>query len=193
VSLVTAAPRAFMSGAAYLAWETRQRHRHALVKGLVRAKSSTNVARMLIAENTIVALKQRLLRGCCDVFSSQIKVRTGERSYRYPDVTVDCGAPSPADLFADKPTVLVEVSPRSIELLDELAKLEEYQRLDSVKHVVLLSQRPAAGRVWTRTAGGWSTQDLEGLEGELALPHLGLALPMAELYEGVAFEEPAEE
>jgi hypothetical protein len=67
-------------------------------------------------------------------------------------------------------------------------RLEEHRTLESVRHVVLLSQRRAFARVWTRgPAGDWSTQDADGLSAVLDLALIGCAVPLAEAYEAVAF------
>lgn len=178
-----------MTAEEYLAWEARQDRKHELVGGVVRLMAGGTVAHFQIARNVTIALHTRLRGKPCQVLPEGLKVRSPNGNVRYPDVLVDCGAPKPQDLFADQPTVLVEVLSPSTEWFDETDKLAEYQSIDTARHIILLSQRRAFGRVWTRTATGWSTVDADGLEAALALPLMDLSLPMAEVYEAVAFED----
>jgi Uma2 family endonuclease len=181
--------RLTMTGEEYLAWEARQERKHELVNGVVRLMAGGTVAHNTIALNCAVALRIGLKGGPCNVFVSDLKVRTRDHGYRYPDVTVDCGAPNSKDLFADKPTVIVEVLSPSTEWFDETDKLDEYRSIASVNHVVLLSQQRPFARVWTRDGELWRTQDADGMDAEIALSTLGLRLAMNDVYEGVEFAD----
>lgn len=184
--------RLTMSAEDYLAWEARQERKHELVNGVVRLMAGGSRAHNTIVVNLTSALKAALKGKPCKPYTSDFKVRTGPDSYRYPDVLVDCGRPNPLDQFAEQPTVLVEVLSPSTEWFDETDKLDEYRSIPSVQHVVLLSQRRAYGRVWTRDGAGWSTVDVDGLEAEIALPLMGIAVSMADAYDGVEFAPPEE-
>jgi Uma2 family endonuclease len=184
---MNAPTRLRMSAEEYLVWEASQESKHELVDGVVRQMAGATIQHILISGNVFLALATRLRGSSCRAYNADAKVRTGERSYRYPDVTVDCGKPNPMDMFADQPTVLVEVSSASTEVIDALTKLEEYKALSTAKHIILLSQRRALGRVLTRTDSGWITADAEGLEEALTLSHFGFHVPLAEIYDGVDF------
>jgi Uma2 family endonuclease len=179
--------RLTMSAEDYLVWEARQERKHELVNGVTRLMAGGTAAHEMISLNIALAMKQRLKGGPCDVFGAGLKVRTSIDGYCYPDVTIDCGQPAPQALFADKPSVLFEVLSPSTEWFDETDKLSEYQALPSVAHIVLLSQRRPFGRLWARDGAGWRTTDLDGAEASIDLRALNLSLPMAEIYDGVAF------
>jgi Uma2 family endonuclease len=176
-----------MTGEEFLAWEAGQEHKHELVDGVVRMMAGGTVAHEAIAVNVVTVLKPRLRGGPCRVFGAGLKVRTRGASFRYPNATIDCGEAGPRALFADKPTDLFKVLSPSTEWFDATDKLAEFQQIVSVRHIVLLSQTRAFGRVWTRTQAGWATMDVDGLEAKIALPGLSLSLPMAEVYDGVTF------
>lgn len=173
----------------YLAWEARQERKHELVGGVARLMAGASITHDQIATNLIVALKSRLKGKPCRAYSAEVKVRTAAASYRYPDATIDCGVPGGRDQFADKPTVLFEVLSPSTEVFDEIEKLAEYQAVESVQHIVYLSQARPFGRVWSRVGAGWSTTDADGLEAAILLPSLDLSVPLTDLYEDVIFEE----
>jgi Uma2 family endonuclease len=179
--------RLAMSAEDYLVWEARQERKHELVNGVTRLMAGGTIAHFQIIRNVTIALHTRLRGGKCQVLPEGVKVRAPNGNHRYPDVLVECGAPRPGDLVADKPTVLFEVLSPSTEWFDETDKLTEYQALASVQHIVLLSQRRPFGRLWARDGAGWRTTDLDGAEASIELQALNLSLPMAEIYDGVAF------
>lgn len=185
------AARLAMSPQDYLAWEAKQERKHELVNGIVRAMAGASVAHNRIAGNTYFALRLRLAAGPCEPFGSDLKVRTGAFSYRYPDVTVECGKPAGLDLAADEPAAVFEVLSPSTDWFDATDKLEEYKALETMRHIVLLSQSRPLARVWSRSEGGWTSVTVEGaagaLDGILRLDGLAVELPLGELYAGVAF------
>jgi Uma2 family endonuclease len=188
------APRRLaMSAEDYLVWEGRQERKHELVNGVVRMMAGGTAAHEMISPNIALAMKQRLKGGPCRVFGAGLKVQTRAEGYRYPDVTIDCGQPAPQALFADKPTILFEVLSPSAEWFDETDKLAEYQTIASVQHIVLLSQRRAFARAWSRAGDGWVSVDADGHEAIIALHALSATLPLAEVYDGVAFAAAEEE
>ncbi|MFZ4070600.1 MAG: Uma2 family endonuclease [Caulobacterales bacterium] len=179
--------RLALSAEDYLVWEARQERKHELVNGVNRLMAGETAAHEMICLNIALAMKQMLKGGPCRVFGSGLKVRTSIDGYRSPDVTIDCGQPAPQALFADKPTVLFEVLSPSTEWFDETDKLAEYQALACVQHIVLLSQRRPFGRLWAREGERWRTTEIDAAAASIDLPALGVSLPMAEIYEGVAF------
>jgi Uma2 family endonuclease len=175
-----------MSSEEFLVWEARQERRHELVDGVVRMMAGSTTAHNAIIGNLVAALKQRLKGGPCRTFFIDIKVRTRELGYRYPDVVVDCAPGGPQELFAQQPTLLAEVLSDSTELLDEIEKLAEYQALAACHVIVFLSQRSAHARVWRRTSDGWVSADSRDDEA-IALAHFGVSIPLAEIYDGIDF------
>jgi Uma2 family endonuclease len=182
-----------MSATEFLTWEANQERRHELVDGVVRLMAGGTRAHNEIAANFRSALSARLKGGPCRAYGPDFKVVTGPRSYRYPDVLIDCGARKSIDLVASEPTLLAEVLSPSTEFFDETDKLTEYQTIASVKHIILLSQRRPFARVWTRAGEGWTTVDVDGMDAAIALPLMAIEVTMAEIYDGVEFAPETDE
>ncbi len=72
---------------------------------------------------------------------------------------------------------------------DRTAKLAEYKSLLSVRRYVMLEQDRVFATVITRTDTGWD-HALAGPGGTLAIPEIGVEIPMAELYDGRALATP---
>ena len=171
----------------YIEWEKSQECKHELVDGAIKAMAGGTAAHNAISANLIIALGVRLRGKPCRPYGSDMKVLIPAGNVRYPDVTIDCGKPKPADLWAAEPRVIIEVLSPSTEWFDQTQKLEEYQSISSVTHVAFLSQNRPFGRVWTRTGEGWLSADSDGLSAHFAFSAIETEAPLSEIYEGVEF------
>jgi Uma2 family endonuclease len=84
--------------------------------------------------------------------------------------------------------VVVEVLSTSTAQRDLTRKKYAYQSIPSVQVIVYVSQREAWVDIVRRTEHGWADGYVEGMEATLELPEIGVAVPLAEIYEDVAFE-----
>lgn len=180
-----------MTPAEFLAWEAEQEHRYELVEGRPRLMAGGTRAHGIIAQNITLALRARLGRGPCFPMQEQ-KVAIPKGNYRYPDVTVDCGAAQAMDdLAADEPRVVFEVESPTNTAIDEFERLEDFQGTPSIQQIVIASQTSMRARIYTRGASGWSAATLSGAEAVLDLSSIGCTLALTEMYERVEFSPPA--
>ena len=168
-------------------WETD-------AKGQIIGMAGGTAGHSDVAVNLIGELRARLKGTPCKVGDSDLRVRSPRSGrYHYPDVSVTCGSrqfdPPGGDVTLVNPQVLIEVLSPSTEAADRGEKFREYIAIESLKEYVLVAQdrplvqtfhRDADGR-WT--VGPWA----EGLDATLAFPSLGVTVPLAEVYSGVAF------
>lgn len=190
-----AAPKiARMDLDAFLAWQAGQGVKHELVDGIAVMMTGGTRAHGLIAVNVLAFLRRALRGGPCLPNTSDFKLVTPGGNVRYPDVSVDCARPGGAplglgDLAAAAPVLVVEVLSASTGFYDRHAKLEDYKSVPSMRHVLLVWQEEPRAALWSRVAGPagevWTHEALRGLDAEVPLPALGLALPLAEVYDGV--------
>ena len=108
----------------------------------------------------------------------------------FPDVMVRCGPLEPGAVHLSDPVVIVEVLSPGTEARDRHEKWALYQKLDSVKHYVLVARDKAHVEVFSRGDGEWSGfQVLEGLEARLKLPAIEFEMPLADIYRDVLHGE----
>ncbi len=179
----------------YLAAELTSPIKHEYVGGIVYAMAGARNAPNLIASTTLVALGSRLRGGPCRPFNSDTKIRLRQPIVRfyYPDVSVICRPNPQTDSFQDEPAVIFEVLSRRTRRLDEGEKKDAYLTIPSLAAYVLIEQELAAVVAFRRTANGFVREVYQGLDAVLPLREIGLDLPLAEIYETVAFSpEPAE-
>lgn len=182
---MNAPARLTMTVEEYLSWEPRQERRHELVDGVVRLMAGGTRAHFEIGDRARDALKARLRGGPCRDYGADFRVITPAGNHRYPDGVVDCAPGGPKDLSASKPTLIVEVVPPVTDFFDFTFRIEDYQSIQSVQHIMVLSQTRTQARVWTRDGAGWRTADVRDPAGVLEFPLAGFSIPLTEIYDGV--------
>lgn len=107
---------------------------------------------------------------------------------RYPDGFVACPeAPGSSTVVRD-PVVIFEIASPSTSSTDRILENAEYCATPSVRRYVMLEQDRIGATVFARAGDDWIGHIV--LEGAvLAMPEIGVELPLAELYEGLVFED----
>lgn len=154
-----------------------------LVDGLILMMAGGSPRHAGIAANLTIALGNKLRGSGCRPYGSDLAVRTGEGSIRFPDVSVYCRDqhdPEPADpKLLGIPRLVFEVLSPSTASNDQITKLAEYLALPGLEGVVFVD--PDTERMRVVTAGerdaGWLPAG-----SELDLPMLGLRLTSDEVF-----------
>lgn len=91
-------------------------------------------------------------------------------------------------MTAAVPRVVVEVLSPTTRDVDTISKLEEYKAVASLSHIVAIEPNAPEVMVWVRGGdGSWQQTACRGLEEAVAMPEVGVTLPLAEIYDGVVF------
>jgi Uma2 family endonuclease len=120
----------------------------------------------------------------------------GRSSYIYPDISVVCGQPKfdpddPKQTTILNPRLVVEVLSESTESYNRGAKFDLYRQVPSLEEYVLVSQdQPLVESFMRQDKGAWLLNVFKGLGTAVTLRSLQIELPLAEIYEGVEFENP---
>lgn len=147
------------SYAEYLALDEHANVRHEFVDGRIYAMAGGTPEHAARIVNVASALHTQLRGGGCRVYSSELRIRVAESDLAtYPDVAVVCGAlerDPTNDNTVLNPTVIVEVLSPSTAEYDRGDKLLHYQRIPSLKQVLLVAHDEPLVELWTRTHDGW--------------------------------------
>jgi len=182
-----------MSLAEFLEWEERQELRYEFDGVEPSAMTGGSLRHAAIQRNLAMALGNRLRGKPCQFFGSDLKIQAAENSSRYPDGIVLCSDLDPSLKIVRNPVVIFEVLSPSTAAKDRIVKAREYQATPSVKRYVMLEQDRIGATVHVRAQDGWSVLVLKD-DDALDMPEIGLAIPLAEFYEGLAFEaQPVED
>ena len=174
-----------MSLAEFLAWEERQEFKHEFNGVAPVAMTGGTIAHAIIGRNLVATLVTRLRGKPCQPFGSDLKIQVAG-SVRYPDASVVCRPVAPKDKVVHDPVVVFEVLSDSTAHTDRGRKNEEYRDTPSVMRYVMLEQDSVRATVFARKEGDWVGSILSGAS-VLAMPEIGIEIPLAELYEGVDF------
>jgi Uma2 family endonuclease len=174
----------------FLAWVQGQRERYEFAGGRLVMMAGGSEDHNDIQVNLLTSLKRRLRGGPCKPNGSDLLVRIDDRTGRFPDASVTCGREGRHYITA--PVVILEILSPATELADRTDKRRDYQRLASLRHYVLIAQDAPRVEIYSRTTRGWRFEETEGLDVVVALEALEIALPLAEIYDGLSFPAPSE-
>jgi Uma2 family endonuclease len=172
-----------MSLAEFLAWEARQELRYEFDGFRPVAMTGGTVAHDQITFNLRRELDRRLAGTPCRPFGPNVKILAAGK-VRYPDGAVTCTPIDPAATVIDNPVVVFEVVSHDNARIDRIEKVRDYQATPSIRRYVILEQKSIGATVLARKGDDWTATTL--IEGDtLALPEIGIELPLIERYAGL--------
>jgi Uma2 family endonuclease len=176
-----------MTLAEFLEWEERQELRYEFDGVGPVAMTGGTFGHSAIQRNLAYALTGRLRGKPCQFVGSDLKFQVVEGHIRYPDGMILCSRIDRAATVVLDPVVVFEILSPSTTRTDRLVKAREYQATPSVQRYVMLEQDSIGATVYARSRDSW-THEILIADSVLVLPEIGIELPLAELYEGLAFE-----
>lgn len=200
-------PREFphYSSDEYLALEREAEERHEYLDGQVYAMAGESPEHGIICTNLGGQLYSQLRGKPCQVFSKDMKVRSGPAAgqtmkglFSYPDLLVVCGELKFLDERRDvllNPTVIIEVLSPTTEAFDRGEKWARYQTwLPDLSDYLLISQGKPQIEHFHRQAGGeWLYTLVNKLEENLHLASIDCSLQLTLVYDRVQFPAEAPE
>jgi Uma2 family endonuclease len=176
-----------MTLAEFLAWEERQPLRYEFDGFGPVAMTGGTYGHAEIQANLARSLGNRLQGKPCRFLGSDLKFQVKEGRVRYPDGMVVCSPVARTATVVYDPVAVFEVLSPSTTRSDRLVKAREYQATPSVQRYVMLEQDEVGATVYARSGEAW-THEILVADSILSLPEIGVELPLAALYEGIAFE-----
>ncbi len=179
----------------YLALERRGEGKHEYIAGDIIAMVGASFRHNLIQTRVLAGLYNQLRGGPCEVAPSDLRVAVAALGiYTYPDVTVVCGEPHVEDAEQDtllNPTLLAEILSPSTESYDGGLKFQRYRLIPSLKEYLLIAQdRPVVEQYVRQADDRWVLATFANRDDLLTLDSLGCTLALADVYAGLAFDQP---
>jgi Uma2 family endonuclease len=178
----------------YFSVEESSAVKHEFCAGQIFAMAGASVHHNRITGNVFAALRTALAGGGCEVFASDLRLRTASGLYTYPDVMVICGGVrlSPVDRLDTvlNPVLLVEVLSDSTAAYDRGEKFRHYQSIDSLREYLLIEQSAMRIEQYSIAEGrarSWRRQDHADAGERVVLPSIGSVLAVGDIYAGVTF------
>ena len=174
----------------YLEAELASQVKHEYLGGVIYAMAGAKNVHNLIASNALITLGARLRGQKCRAFNSDVKIRVRlpqQVRFYYPDASVVCRFNPQSDSYQDEPAVIVEVISGRTRRVDEGEKKDAYLTIPTLSAYILVEQDSPALVAYRRTERGFVREEVGGLDAVLALPEIGVELPLSELFDGVEF------
>ena len=176
-----------MTLAEFLEWEEGQPLRYEFDGVGPVAMTGGTYGHSTIQRNLAFALTGRLRGKPCQFQGSDLKIQVGDGHIRYPDGMVVCSPIDRTATVVHEPVVVFEVLSPSTAAKDRIVKAREYQATPSIRRYVMLEQDSVGATVYARSGETW-THEILVADSILALPEIGVSLPLVEFYEGIVFE-----
>jgi Uma2 family endonuclease len=173
----------------FFEWQSAQTERYELVGGFpVRMMAGARNVHDDIVVNLLAELRGQLRGSGCRPFTGDSSIETLPGQIRRPDVGVDCGRRDPDAFKAALPRLVIEVLSPSTRDFDTFEKLAEYKQVECLETIVVVEPNAPEVVVWSRDPSrAWVRRVVEGLDRTVALPAIGVTLPLTEIYDGVVF------
>lgn len=155
--------------------------RYELVRGTIVAHAAPSPEHAVILVNLAGELRDRL-RGHPDcrpeAGSGAVPQYEQRHTARIPDAMIRCG---------QYPRVLFEVvSPSELQHKRQRdARRSDLQAVEGVQEIIEIYQDEMLAHAYRRQASGWLFESVAGPDASVALPSVGITVPLAALYERV--------
>lgn len=173
----------------YLQGELVSEMRHEYIAGHVYAMSGGTLNHQRIAGNFFYTTKKQLSGKTCfptgSDFKLQIDLGSGDEAFYYPDGMIICQPVAGDALFTNSPSVILEVLSPSTRRNDEVQKFRDYLTIPTLQTYILAETDAPYLTIYRRDESGFQKETLSGLDAVLLLPHAGISIALAELYDGV--------
>ncbi len=183
---MTAASRPHYPIEDYVQLELHSNVKHEFLAGEIWAMGGGTPQRAALASAIIAAFIADLRGRPCRVYTSDARVRVQATGLdTYPDVTVVCGGEQldgDDKLALVNPIVLVEVTSPSSDAYDRAEKLDHYQKIASVRDIVIVSHVEARIDVIGRSGEGGEWTTTQARSGRILVPSIGCTLDVADIY-----------
>jgi Uma2 family endonuclease len=170
----------------YFAVEASSGIKHEFYQGEIFAMAGASLAHNHLSANVLTLLRGSVRPKGCSAFGSDLRVKTPDGLFTYPDVMVVCG---PVSLTRDRPDtvtnpcVIVEVLSDATRDYDRGEKFTLYQAIPTFQEYLLIEQDRVWVEHWQRQPiGDWTMQTYGALDAIISLPTCGVTLPLREVY-----------
>ena len=132
------------------------------------------------------ALYARLRGTGCEALSPDAGVATIGNTVRYPDALVTCSRASGDAMVTPDVVVVFEVVSATSDRVDRIVKPREYGAVASIRRYVIVERLSIALTLLHRADAGAEWRSVTLMSGDtLAMPEVGIEVPVDEFYEGL--------
>jgi Uma2 family endonuclease len=174
----------------FLDWAETQDQRYEFDGTRPVAMTGGSAGHNRITTNIHAALRARLRGTPCSYYGPDLGVHTIDSKIRYPDALITCTKFRRTEKLAPNVVVVFEVVSPTSGGLDRIEKVREYETVPSILRYIIVESSTPGLQVLHRNNGEspWTAHALTRDE-VLAIPEVGIEVPVAEIYEDIDFDE----
>jgi len=175
----------------FLAWDDGTETRYELIGGFPVAMPPSVEAQRILAVRLATRIDTGLAgRRPCNAQINAGVVRTDcADKFFVADIAATCASLDPQRQASKDPFLIVEILSPSTERDDRRVKLPAYRQISTVQEIVLIASDGHYAELHRRVGEQWITEILRGADARLALTTVGIEIPFADLYDGIALSE----
>ena len=174
----------------YFAFEQTAFGRWEYVGGVIRAMAGGTDDHNTIVLNVGGSLRNAMVPRRCRVYTSDMKVHTGDGINTFPDVSVVCGPrryyQGRQDVITN-PLLIVEVLSPSTEGYDRGEKFDHYRTIPTLADYLLVTVDEARIFHYSLKNDHWEFRETIGLENSVYLPSVETSLALSDVYALIEF------
>lgn len=175
----------------YLEGEKASRMKHEFIDGEVYAMAGASERHHRICANLFIKFDSHLENSKCAAFITDMKLKTDEATFYYPDVFVACDQNPKSEYYREEPVLVIEIISPSTQQTDRREKLRAYQQIPSVREYAVVEQDKIYIELHRRQPDGrWITYFYNEGDEELTFESVDLTLKTTEIYRRVNFPQP---
>lgn len=173
----------------YLEIENASLEKHEYYNGEIFAMSGAKVPHVIITDNILTALKQKLKGKSCQPFGNDLRIHIQANTlFTYPDISIVCGdiiTLNNDDYNVLNPSVLIEVLSKGTKNYDRGDKFKLYRDIPTLKEYVLIDSETVNIEIFRLNANHhWELEEYNNTVERFEIKTINTALSFAEVYEG---------
>lgn len=172
----------------YLEMERNATQKHEYYKGEIFAMSGPKYQHVLVADNVLGALLNKLKGKPCRPMGSDMRVHIAKNTlFTYPDISIVCGKP---EFLNDdewnllNPTIIVEVLSPSTKSYDRGDKFNLYRDIPTLREYILIEPEIIGIEAFYINANEhWELKEYKNIDDTLFLNSINSSLTLKEIYD----------
>ena len=179
-----------MSVQEYLEMENAADEKHEYYKGEIFAMSGAKVSHVIISDNILTVLKQKLKSKSCKPFGSDLRIHIEANTlFTYPDISIVCGdiiTLNNDDYNVLNPAVIVEVLSKSTKNYDRGEKFKLYRDIATLKEYILVDSESMHIEIFRLNKNDhWELEEYNSLSDSVTIEAINETVFLSEIYDGV--------
>jgi Uma2 family endonuclease len=171
----------FASDEEYFLYEEKSELKHELINGNLYEMSGESIFHNSIAGNIYILMRMLLKKSTWIVFIENVKVRTPDKNYFYPDIVV-CEK-NPQKYYSEKPILICEVLSETTRQYDLSDKFIQYRKIETLHYYLCVEPEQQVVIFFFKNENNeWLSETYTKDEDKIDLKLLNVSFTLKDIY-----------